>query len=133
MFDNLSVFRMAQGLARHAAARQEAVAQNVANVNTPGYRQVDIPAFGEIVGARALANTGDGVDLRSTRPGHIHYDESALPKARVVADARQAPNGNSVSLETEIMKAAELRRDHDMALSIYRSAMTLLRAGIGRR
>jgi flagellar basal-body rod protein FlgB len=74
------------------------------------------------------------VALRATRAGHFGASEGyPAPAAREIASARQAPNGNSVSLETEIMDAATLRRDHDMALAVYRSAMTVLRAGIGRR
>ena len=133
MFDNLAIFRMAHGLARHSAARQEAVAQNVANVNTPGYKQVAIPDFASLHGAGATS-AGGGPALRATRAAHFGGGSGyAAPTPRVVADTREAPNGNSVSLETEIMKAAELRRDHDMALAIYRSAMTVLRTGIGRR
>lgn len=133
MFEQLEIFRMAQGLARHAGARQQAVAQNVANVNTPGYRRVAVPEFAAAY-ARADPATEAGVALRATRAGHFGPESgAAAPAARVVADARQSPNGNSVSLETEIRKAAELRRDHDMALSIYRSAMGILRTGIGRR
>ncbi|MEE4120427.1 MAG: FlgB family protein [Paracoccaceae bacterium] len=132
MFGELQIFRMAQGLARHAAARQEAVARNVANVNTPGYKRVGIPDFATLYAHRATS--GDGMGLRATRAGHLGVGLGyPAPAAREVAGAREAPNGNSVSLETEIMDAATLRRDHDMALAVYRSAMTVLRAGIGRR
>ncbi|NBC96130.1 MAG: FlgB family protein [Deinococcus-Thermus bacterium] len=134
MFDKLEIFRMAQGLARHAAARQTAVAQNVANVNTPGFRRVGLPAFVETYAARQSEEAGGGVALRATRAGHFGATEGYAPPApRPVADAREAPNGNSVSLEREIMSAAELRRDHDMALSVYQSALGILRTSLGRR
>jgi flagellar basal-body rod protein FlgB len=136
MFAELEIFRMAQGLARHAAARQSAVAQNVANVNTPGYRQVGLPDFATLHGHRAEEAPADFADvpLRATRHGHFGGQSGyAVPTPRAITDARQAPNGNSVSLEAEIMNAANLRRDHDMALAVYSSAMTILRTGLGRR
>ncbi len=133
MFADLEIVRMAQGLARHAAARQEAVAQNLANVNTPGYKQVDVPDFASLHSRRIFSGS-EASGMRATRATHFGPGRDyAAPAPRVVADARQAPNGNSVSLENEIMKAAELRRDHDMALAIYKNATTVLRAGIGRR
>jgi len=133
MFADLEIVRMAQGLARHAAARQEAVARNVANVNTPGYKQVGLPDFASLH-ARTVSSGSEASGMRATRAAHLGAGHDYAPPApRVVADARQAPNGNSVSLEGEIMKAAELRRDHDMALAIYRTATSVLRAGIGRR
>jgi len=120
---------MAEGLARHAAARQSVVARNIANVNTPGYRQRDIASFAEVY-RPAEADA----PMRRTRPGHLAAaDGLTLPRQQVVAEARAAPNGNSVSLETEIVKSAELRQQHEMALSIYRSALSVLRTSLGRQ
>lgn len=135
MFDQLEIFRMSHGLARFAAARQAAVAQNVANVNTPGYRQVDVPSFAEAHAASLLPAAAGSSGPRVTRPGHLGMDGAtpAPPEPSVVRDARVAPNGNSVSLESEIVKAAEIRQDHDMALSVYQSALSILRASLGRR
>ena len=140
MFDQLEIFRMSHGLARFAAARQTAVAQNVANVNTPGYRQVDVPSFAEAHAASLLPPAADpaahpAASPRITRAGHLGPDDGGVapPEPSVVRDARVAPNGNSVSLEGEIVKAAEIRQDHDMALSVYQSALSILRASLGRR
>ena len=48
-------------------------------------------------------------------------------------DSQPSPNGNSVSLEAEMVKTAEVRHEHEMSLGIYRSAMDILRTSIGRR
>ena len=139
MFDQLEIFRMSHGLARFAAARQAAVAQNVANVNTPGYKQVDVPSFAQAHAASLLPGPGPGPEAatqpRVSRAGHLGPGglSPAPPEPSVVRDARVAPNGNSVSLESEIVKAAEIRQDHDMALSVYQSALSILRASLGRR
>jgi flagellar basal-body rod protein FlgB len=135
MYDQLEIFRMSHGLARFAAARQTAVAQNVANVNTPGYRQVDVPSFAQAHAASLLPGPEAAAQPRVSRAGHLGPGGAspAPPEPRVVRDARVAPNGNSVSLEGEIVKAAEIRQDHDMALSVYQSALSILRASLGRR
>jgi flagellar basal-body rod protein FlgB len=44
-----------------------------------------------------------------------------------------SPNGNSVSLEAEMVKAVDVKQQHDMALSIYRSVSEIIRASLGRR
>jgi flagellar basal-body rod protein FlgB len=127
MFDQLEIMKMSHGLARHAAARQAAVAQNVANVNTPGYKRVDVPSFAE------LHARPDPDMLRATRPGHIGRDEAfAPPVPRTVNGGSAGLNGNTVSLEDEIVKAAELRQQHDMALMVYQSALTVMRTALGR-
>ena len=69
---------------------------------------------------------------RATRPRHLHGREG-----RAGVDLRDdrslsEPNGNSVSLETEMVDAVAAKRQSDRALAIYRSGLTILRASIGR-
>ncbi len=128
MFDKLEIFQMASGLARHAAARQNAIARNVANADSPGYRAKDIASFSETYNG-GTAQT----DLRMTRSGHVG-NLSAGGDYRVIAtDDPVSPNGNSVSLETEMVKASEVRHQHELALSIYSKSMDILRASLGSR
>jgi flagellar basal-body rod protein FlgB len=49
MFDRLEIFSLASAQARHAAARQAVVAQNIANSDTPGYRARDIGDFADML------------------------------------------------------------------------------------
>ena len=129
MFEKLEIFRMAHAMAVHAGARQAVVAGNMANADTPGYSARDIKPFKEVV------ETGDaGFVPRVTRPGHLNAP--TLPFDIEVFDVRDAqsdPNGNSVSLETEMMKAVDVKRGHDQAVAIYKSSLTVLRAAVGRR
>jgi len=129
MFDNLDIFKMASGLARHATSRQETVAKNIANADTPEYRAKDIASFKDSYKAQS-ADTG----LRATRAGHVFEGEETLSSVKTVeADGPSSPNGNTVSLETEMMKSVETRHQHDLALSVYKSSMNILRTSIGRR
>jgi flagellar basal-body rod protein FlgB len=129
MFEKPEVLTIASSLAAHAAARQFIISQNVANADTPGYRAQDLPDFAEIYRAP------DAVPLRTTRAGHIA--ESAVPVAFVASDRHApgtpSPNGNSVSLEAEMVKAADVKREHDLALAIYGKSLDILRASLGRR
>lgn len=130
MFEKLGLFSMAQAMAKHAAARQAVIAQNVANADTPGYKARDLPGFAESYRAQ------NDVGLRATRPGHIFSDEGpyAPPQASIaLRPGAAAPNGNNVSLEQEIFAAAEASSQHDRALAIYKSAMTILRTAASGR
>ena len=111
MFENLEIFGLAQARARHAAARQAQVAMNVANADTPGYRTRDVAPFDEVF--------RDG----QTRDGSIRTIDVGGP---------ESPNGNNVSLEAEMVRAVQAQRDHSRALSVYRSALTVLRTSLGR-
>jgi len=129
MLGKLEIFRLSQGLATHAAARQSAIARNVAHADTPGYRARDLVPFAESY--QSQGTTG----MRTTRPGHVFTGESAsnTRSAEVLRPGALSPNGNSVSIETEIMMSAQVQRDHELALSVYRSSLTILRTSLGRR
>lgn len=125
MFEKLELTRMAQGLAAHAGTRMGVIAENIANADTPGYKVKDLADFASVY--RAKDNT-----MRATRPGHIGTD-GGDPPLLTRALGTQAPNGNSVSLEQEMVKTAAVRQDHDMALSIYRATSDVIRASLGRK
>ena len=129
MFEKLDIFQMASGLAKHATARQEAVARNIANADTPGYRAQDIADFAESYDALNSQS-----NLKSTRSGHMLTETDRQPGyATIDAPGRASPNGNTVTLETEMMKASAVRHQHDLALSVYKSSMNILRMSVGRR
>lgn len=125
MFEKLGLTRMAQALAAHAGARLTLVAQNVANADTPGYRARDLPDF-------AAVYEGDGAQMRATRPEHFGTMRGPGPARPIDAGGWADPNGNSVSLEAEMIRAADVRQSHDMALAVYRSTSGMLRAALGR-
>lgn len=129
MFEKLEIFRMAQAMAVHAGARQGLVAQNMANADTPGYEARDIKPFQALYEANEASYAP-----RATRAGHLFGGISArafdpMTDENTVSD----PNGNSVSLETEMLKAVDVKRQHDQALAIYKSSLGVLRSALGRR
>lgn len=123
MFPKLEMVQMAQAMARHAGSRMSLVAQNIAHADTPNYQSRDIAKFADVYQS--------GLELRATKAGH--FQDSFAPGAEPFVDrGLKAPNGNSVSLEQEMVKGAQSRQDHEMALSIYRSTSSILRSALGR-
>lgn len=95
--------------------RQSAIARNVANVNTPGYKAVDVKPFAEV-----LATVGN--DLARSHPGHLAIETAALA---IVADAEEGSimthSGNSVSLEEQMLKAGDVAGKFALGTSVYKS------------
>lgn len=119
MFARLDVLRLAQALATHAGLRQQAIAQNVAHADTPGYQARDAVPFADY-----LARTDRARQAPPPRPDALIRPD-AVPATR-------SPDGNTVSLEREMMRAAEVRTQHELALGIYASTRDLIRAALGR-
>jgi len=126
MLDYISVFSRAIGLARHAGARQGLATTNIANADTPGYRAKDIPDF-------SVDQAAATQPPRATRPGHVSTGFETTYRARAVATEAENPNGNTVSLEEEMVRSAEAEHKHDLAMTVYTKSLDLLRMSLGGR
>lgn len=126
MFENLDIFRMSTAMARHAGKQQAVVAQNVANADTPGYGLREMPDF-----KASYLPAGDFGAQRATRDQHLHgtLGGAVLP-ATLNVPTQSSPNGNQISLETEILKSVDAKRQHDRAMAIYKTSIGVLRSSL---
>jgi len=80
---------------RFRLSRQGALAANVANANTPGYRRVDVE-FQDVLQRAAT-------ELRRTHTRHISTSEP--PNTRVVLGPRGTrPDGNGIDRDSEVLE-----------------------------
>jgi len=127
MYNSLDLFQTAGAMARNAGARQAVVARNIANADTPGYQAQAIAPFKEIYAS------GVSSAMRITRPGHIGGGGNQPDiDMRQTPVGEPSPNGNTVSIDAEMLNSVEITREHEQALAIYRHAMTVLRTSLGR-
>ncbi len=128
MFEKLDIFRMSSAMASHAGRRQALAAQNMANVDTPGYRAKRLASFAELA-----ESTDQHPALRATRPGHLWGSGAEVVQARITEDRNDpSPDGNTVSTEQEMLHSVSAKREHDRALAIYKSALTILHSTLAR-
>lgn len=86
-------YQLARKLLDAAALRQEAIASNVANSETPGYRRLDIaPDFAQQLKA-SVANGQAAAGMSELRP-QLAEDTTARS---------MRPDGNTVELEHELL------------------------------
>lgn len=127
---DIGILKMADALATHSAVRQSVIAENIANSDTPGFKAKDIAAFSDVFGAE----TAQAISTHVTRQGHVHFDDAtggfALHES--ARKGSESPNGNTVGVEDQMVRAAEVRHQHDLALGVYQKSMNILRAGLGR-
>ena len=124
MLDAPNVMKMAQNFARYSGARQAEIAKNIAHADVPGYRARDLVDFSDIV------NTSSA--MRSSREKHFSVETTHGPLRSFEIAGEIDPNGNSVSVEAEMVRGTDAKSQHDMALSIYRASLDILRTAIGR-
>lgn len=111
-------------------ARQEVLAQNVANVDTPEYRASDIRPLdfsaelrSSAAGAGSMPELAQAVtsplDIGFTGQGDT-YD--ATPDNTV--NDREI-NGNTVSLEDQLMQVSETASDYQLMTNLYKKQVNL--------
>jgi flagellar basal-body rod protein FlgB len=104
------------------AMRHEAIASNLANIATPGYRRVDLnPTFDAEL--RQALGSGDVAALNRIQP-KIEAD----PSAQV-----EGPNGNSVQLEDELMYMSQNMMAHSLNVQIVNGSIDRLKMAITGR
>lgn len=126
MYQSLDMFQTASAMARHAGSRQAVVARNIANADTPGFQAQYMAAFQDVYRA------DNPTTMRATRPGHLAGTTARSGPAVLTASGTPSPNGNTVSLEDELLQSVAIGREHNRALTIYRHTMTVLRNSLGR-
>jgi flagellar basal-body rod protein FlgB len=131
MIGGMLVFALASARLTHASQRTAVIAGNIAHADTPGFKAQDVEAFDF---DRAAAATG-AVQPKATRPGHA---VGQSPPGRVELEVRAAaatdesPDGNTVSLEEQMVHAAETRGQFELAATLYAKHLAMLRTAIGR-
>jgi flagellar basal-body rod protein FlgB len=111
------LFDLAFQRSQWLSVRQTAVAENIANANTPNYRARDVAPF------EATLDQTTELQMVATNPGHISLDTSPV-RASAVHAARSwdiTSHGNDVSMEKELIKASEVTRDYSLNVSIVKS------------
>lgn len=115
-FDTLSA------LVDATALRHRVLAQNVANVNTPGYRRMDV-SFEDVL-AKRIRRTGNS-DLRA-RDLRNHQAEIVLDDS-----APMRRDGSNVDIDTEMGTLAKNKLLHNTWLQIIASKNATMRRAIG--
>lgn len=119
--DLKTVDTLQQALTYHRE-RHTVLAGNVANLDTPGYRPVDLNR----------TSPGDGQQLEVTSEGHI----AASAGSTVVTSfddggAMQSADGNAVSLERELAKIDANRTRYAASSELVTRRLAMLRYAAG--
>jgi flagellar basal-body rod protein FlgB len=123
----IGLFDLAERRLNWLGRRQSVLAQNIANVDTPGYRPRDIASFGT-----TLSGLDQTPFLTRTSPGHLAgtADPNGGTVDAVKPNGRQ-PDGNAVSLDQELTKVADTETNQALTTSIFQTYLGLFRTALG--
>jgi flagellar basal-body rod protein FlgB len=108
--------------------RQQVVASNLANIDTPGYRTKDISFHATM--QELLLENSEG--LRTTRSEHIQSRIPASPQAQVfeVQGIPFRADHNNVDIDREMLKLSETAFGYSMITQLVRGKFRTLASSI---
>ncbi|MFY9969049.1 MAG: flagellar basal body protein [Roseiarcus sp.] len=118
---SIYLFQVASQKSEWLSARQTAVASNVANANTPGYRALDVQPFSIVLDNSPLT-------MAATNPGDIAPAVSPMDSLRQVETdpSEETLSGNTVNLEQQMINLGDVTRDFSMTANIRRAFHQLI-------
>jgi flagellar basal-body rod protein FlgB len=102
--------------------RQDAIASNLANLETPNYKRLDVAPTFETQLSQALANN-DSDQLSSLQP-QLSVDTSAVSGRN---------DGNTVTLENEMLKLNQNMMEHAVETQLVTGALSKMQMAITGR
>ena len=117
MSDFLTSLSVSASGLKAQAQRLRHVSENIANVDTPGYRRKTVPF-------ESVARAGEGEGI--VRTGRVKLDQSPLDQlydpSHPLADANGHYDGSNVDLMIEIADAREAQRSYEANLKMFDQA-----------
>lgn len=137
---SLPIIEMMKQRMQWLTQRQQVLAQNVANADTPGYTARDLKQldFGAMV-----KRSGPVLTPVATQASHIGspatgsgagFRPGQATGGQIVKrpDFETTPGGNSVVLEEQMIKVAETQMDYQAVTGLYSKSLGLIRIALGR-
>ena len=119
------LFDLASRQAQWLSVRQSAIAGNIANADTPGFKPQDVEPFVEVLDNSRLA-------MATTSPRHLGMGGTAPGTASMTdGESWEAKvSGNAVTLEAELLKAGEVNRAFSLDTAIVKAFHRMLMTAV---
>jgi flagellar basal-body rod protein FlgB len=102
-----------------ASTRQEALAANIANADTPGYRRVDVDFHGALAAAMGSTDRSSALE----RTGFSPTVDKSVGATRA--------DGSTVDMDSEQAKMAANALEQQAAVQVATSRISILKMAIG--
>ncbi len=115
-----SQFDLIRNLLDATAARQRVTSQNIANVNTPGYKAREVNFEDQL--ARALDRPGDSSEIMELAP-EVRFQDGLVERL----------DGNNVDIDRELGRSQKNALLHNTYVRILSTKINTLRSAISGR
>lgn len=134
-YTSLPLFNLMKTKLNFLSERQQVLAKNIANADTPGYKAQDIetPDFSTILAGTSGQKTAQNLSMASTHSGHLAGQRMG-GELKVIHRKKTDelnPNGNNVVIEEEMAKVAANQGEYTTAMNLYSKTIAMFKTAIG--
>jgi len=137
MLSGIDLFQVAGDRMRYLTERQTVIARNIANADTPGYKAQDLAPFTPVTASSGVTAAGGSspLVLAQTSPGHLPLAADSVSGTQTVASdpayGGEKPDGNTVSVEEQMVKSADVANAFAMASAVYAKSIHIMKIATG--
>jgi flagellar basal-body rod protein FlgB len=114
----IQLFDLASRQAEWLSVRQQVVAGNIANANTPKFHAKDVSPFNAVLDSTS-------VTMARTNPAHFGASELSekveVKESELNDEIGVQESGNTVALADELSKTGEIKRQYDLNTNLMKS------------
>lgn len=116
----IQLFDLASRQAEWLSIRQQVVAGNIANANTPSFKAKDVTPFSSVL-------NDTGITMARTNPAHLSGNslnsslDVNIEEEKLNQEIGVQESGNTVSLAQELSKSGEIKRQYELSTSLVKS------------
>jgi len=124
-----------KGAIAAAELRQQVIADNIANVDTPRFKRSEV-LFEELLASRLASQTGSKLELRRTHVKHLPAGRgTGAVSPRIVTDETTLMNNNAnnVDIDREMALLAKNQLRYNAMIQQLNHKISMLRIGIEGR
>lgn len=131
-FSDITLFASVRKRLDWLTQRQEVLAQNIANADTPKYRATDLKAykFKDILRRESMQ-----LNMSASESNHLPGQRKRIrdfSERTIKSPYETSPNGNSVILEEQMAKVNESQLSHHFTTNIYKKHLAMFKMALGR-
>ena len=130
--NNLPIFAMMTKRMSWLGKRQEILAQNIANADTPGQKAKDLKPLDF---KRLVGRENRQITVLRTNNSHLTGGFRATSDFTAKETRRPyetSPDGNAIILEEQMMKLGKTATDHRLMTELYKKHLSMFRIAIGK-
>ncbi len=107
--------------------KQGVIAENIANVDTPGYKQLELKSFSFNAALKQASSTMATTDARHILPASMAGANSGTVQSK---DTDVQLSGNSVDLEQQMAEVSKTSMDYQTVTALYKKMTGLFKIAI---